>query len=98
MTNFYGNKKDVVEFVRDLLQISEPDLRWITIMPAGKSGVYFVSIVTNTSLEDTVKTMAESYCLTPTTTSPIITLDGSSHLNLSVSVNVYDERGRNEPN
>ncbi len=78
--NFCGNKKDVVEFVRDLLQISEPDLRWITIMPAGISEVYSVSLAINTSLEDTVKTMAQSYCLEPTNISVVITPDGLYHL------------------
>ena len=74
---FIGLRKDVVEFARDLLQISEPDLQWIMIMPAGTSGVYYVSIAINTSLEGTVKNMAHSYCLKRTTTSPTITLDGS---------------------
>ena len=76
---FIGNKKGVAEFARDLLQISEPDLQWIMIMPAGQSGVYYVSIAINMSLADTVKNMAHSYCLRRTNTSPTITLDGSCH-------------------
>lgn len=76
---FIGSRKDVVGFARDLLLISEPDLQWIMIMPAGLSEVYYVSIAINTSLEGTAKTMAHNYSLKLTNTSPTITLDGSCH-------------------
>lgn len=64
MMKYYGSKEGVAQFVTDLLHISEFDYAWITIMPPGKFGEFYVRVVTDLSWEDTVRTKAQTYSLT----------------------------------
>jgi len=59
--NYLGRRKDVVQFVKELLRHSKEDSVSITITKPEKSEDCSVSIATDTSLEDTVKTLAASY-------------------------------------
>ena len=68
MLSFIGTKKDVAEFVTVVQKLSTKDSLSITIIRRAKSEVSSVSIATATSLDDTVKAMALSFCLTPTDT------------------------------
>lgn len=76
MKTFTGNREDVAQFVDDILIDSPLDFRWITITPLATSGVYFVSIATDTSLEDTVSKVALSYLRPLTSISQVNTPGG----------------------
>jgi len=78
--NYYGRSKVVVQFVKELLRLSNDNLQSITITRPVKSGDYCVSIVTDGSWDDTVEKMAQSYSKLRTNTSPESTPDGQSHL------------------
>jgi len=58
---YFGNRKVVVQFVKELLRLSPEDSQSITITKLGKSGDYSVSIAIDTSLDGTVERMAQSY-------------------------------------
>lgn len=67
---YFGNRKVVVQFVKELLRLSPEDSLSITITKLGKSGDYSVSIVIDTSLDDTVERMAQSYSRLRSSISP----------------------------
>ncbi len=69
MMTFSGHNKVVVQFVKELLRTSVNDSLSITITKPAKSGVCSVSIVTDTSSEDTVENLAQSYLKLDTSTS-----------------------------
>lgn len=75
---YSGNRKVVVQFVKELLRLSNDNLQSITITRPEKLGDYCVSIVTDGSWDDTVVKMAQSYSKLRTVTSPENTLDTSS--------------------
>lgn len=54
------NKADVAQFVRDLLHLFGSVLPSITIINPEKFGVSYVSIVIDTSSEDTVKNWVQN--------------------------------------
>lgn len=60
---FFGNKKDVVQFVADILIDSRFALALITIINRGTSEDCSVRIVTDTWLEDIAKIKAQSFSL-----------------------------------
>jgi hypothetical protein len=62
MISYIGNRKDAAQFAADILQNSRLSLRSITITRRRKSGDYCVSIVTDTSSEDTVEKWVLHYC------------------------------------
>jgi len=49
----FSNKKAVVEYVSDLLDVFGPDWPLTMTITRGKSGAYSAHIVTDTSWEDT---------------------------------------------
>lgn len=61
MMNYIGSKEVVAQFVDDLLWNGVLDYQSITITKRGKSGDYFVSIVTDGLSEGTVVRLAQSY-------------------------------------
>lgn len=61
---FFGHRRNVAQFVSDLLLISEIDCRSITITKRLRSADYFVHTVIVTSSEDIVRAAAVTYCLT----------------------------------
>jgi len=69
MITYTGPKKVVVQFVKELLRISNIDSLSITITKREKSADFSVSIATDTSSEDTVKTLAQTYSRLRTSTS-----------------------------
>ena len=69
MMTYTGNKKVVVQFVKELLRVSNIDYLSITITRREKSGDCSVSIVTDTLSEDTVENMARTYSKLHTNTS-----------------------------
>ncbi len=73
---YFGNRKVVAQFVNDILRNSDIALPWITIMPREKSEDFFVSIVTDTSSEDIVRTLARIYSVALLNISPPNTQDG----------------------
>lgn len=73
---YYGSKTVVAQFVSDLLKSSEIDWPSITITKLVKSEGYSVSIATDTSSEDIVKTLAQIYSVALLSTSPPNTQDG----------------------
>jgi hypothetical protein len=73
---FYGSKKVVAQFVNDLLNTSDVDWPSITIMKLEKLEAYSVSIVTNSSSEDTVERLARIYSVALLSTSHPAILDG----------------------
>lgn len=76
--NYYGRSKVVVQFVKELLRLSDDNLQSIMITRPVKSGDYCVSIVTDGSWDDTVEKMAQSYSKLRTNISTEITPDSSS--------------------
>lgn len=74
MMTYTGSKKVAVQFVKDLLRTLNTDFLSITITKLGKSADYSVSIVTDTSSEDTVAKLAQTYSKLRTSTSPETTL------------------------
>lgn len=58
---YYGRKKVIVQFVKELLLHSDENLQSITITPQVKSEDSSVSIVIDGSLADIVEKMALSY-------------------------------------
>ncbi len=66
---YTGPKKVVVQFVKELLRISNIDSLSITITKREKSADFSVSIATDTSSEDIVKTLAQTYSRLRTSTS-----------------------------
>lgn len=73
---YFGNRKVVVQFVKELLRLSPEDSLSITITKLGKSGDYSVSIAIDTSLDDTVEKMAQTYSRLRSSISPEGILDG----------------------
>jgi len=67
---YFGNRKVVVQFVKELLRLSPEDSQSITITKLGKSGDYSVSIAIDTSLDGTVERMAQSYSRLRSSISP----------------------------
>lgn len=67
---YIGRSKVVVQFVKELLRISNIDLLSITITRQAKSEVCSVSIATDTSSEGIVENLARSYSKLHTSTSP----------------------------
>ena len=67
--NYYGRSKVVVQFVKELLRLSNDNLQSITITRPERSGDYCVSIVTDGSWDATVEKMAQSYSKLRTSTS-----------------------------
>ncbi len=65
----FKTNRDAAQFVADMLTDSRLDSALITIMIQAKSGDCYVSIVTDTSLEDIVATKALIYLNRPTNTS-----------------------------
>lgn len=61
---FFGHRKNVAQFVSDLLLISEIDLRSTTITKRVRSEEFYVHTVIGTSSEDIVRAAAQTYCLT----------------------------------
>lgn len=57
------NKTDVAQFVNDLLVTFGSVSLSITITNPGMCGEFFVSIVTDSSSEDTVRKWAQTYSL-----------------------------------
>ena len=76
MKIYSGNSKAVVQFAKELLRVLDSDSLSITITRPEKSGGCFVSIATDTSLEDTVDRMAQSYSKLQPITSPLNTPAG----------------------
>lgn len=74
MMTYTGPKKVAVQFVKELLRTLNTDSLSITITKLGKSADYSVSIVTDTSSEDTVEKLAQTYLKLRTSTSPETTL------------------------
>ncbi len=74
--NFTGNREAVVRFANDLVLYSARDFQSITIIPQGRSEVFSVSTVIDTSSVDIVKSLAQSYFLQHTSTSTENTQDG----------------------
>jgi len=75
---YYGHRKVVVQFVKELLRLSNDNLQSITITRPVKSGDYCVSIVTDGSWDAIVEKMAQSYSKLRTSISTETTSDGSS--------------------
>jgi len=69
MMTYTGNKKVVVQFVKELLRTSNIDSLSITITRQERLGDCSVSIATDTSSEDTVRTLAQTYSRLRTSTS-----------------------------
>lgn len=65
---FTGNNVDAARFVTDIVTTFDDDSLSITIITRGSSEDCSVHIVTDTSLEDTVKKTAQFYYLQPTNT------------------------------
>ena len=76
MINFSGNRMDVVRCVAELVVRSGRDSLSITITTRGSSEDCYVSIVTGTSSEDTVKKLVQNYLEMHTNTSLVITQGG----------------------
>lgn len=79
MMSFIASNKVVALFVRDLLEASNEGLLSIMITKLEKSGACSVCIVTNTSSEDTVNLVAQSYSYALITTSKESTEVGKFH-------------------
>lgn len=62
---FSANSQTVAQFVADITLRLKPDLRSITIMQLARSEVFFVRIVTDTSLEGIVEKAALNYSWLP---------------------------------
>lgn len=65
---YFGHRRNVAQFVNDLLIISEIDCRSITITKLPRSEAYCVFTVIAGSSGDIVKAAAKTYCLTPFST------------------------------
>jgi len=76
MLTFIASKEVAARFAADMLTDSRFDSTSITITLRARSEDCFVSIVTDTSLEDTVATMALHYLEPLTNTSPETTPGG----------------------
>lgn len=76
MLTYYGNRKSVAQFVREVLLRFESDSLSITITRQEKSEVFSVSIATDTSSEGTVKQLAQIYSVALLSTLPPNTQGG----------------------
>ncbi len=76
MRIFFNDNTVAARFVADMLTDSRLDSALITIMLQTKLGDCYVSIVTDTSLEDIVAIKALSYLEQPMNTSPETTQAG----------------------
>ena len=76
MMNFTGSREDVVAFVADILLHLGKASPSITIPTRGSSEACSVQIVTDTSSEDIVKMLAQSYYEQPMNTLHPTTPDG----------------------
>lgn len=65
---FYGSNRDVAQFAVALVINFESGLLSITIITQGSLEGCFVSIVIDTSLEETAKKLARTYSLQPINT------------------------------
>ena len=72
----FKTNRDAAQFVADMLTDSRLDSALITIMIQAKSGDCYVSIVTDTSLEDIVAEKALNYLEQPSNTSSEHIQDG----------------------
>lgn len=73
---YFKNSKDVAQFVEDTIPHFANGSPLTTIIGRSKSGEFFVSIVTDTSLGDIVKKVGPTSSKRPTSTSRKTTQDG----------------------
>jgi len=76
MQTYYGSKKVVAQFVKEMLLSFVSDSVSITITRQEKSEVYCVSIATDMSSEDIVEHLARIYSVALLNTSPPSIRDG----------------------